>query len=866
MKKIYKYLTLFLSIFISLSVIPTFSSFIEERGQTTITDPANELAINVEYYVKNDGSWIDYPDGVVEAVPGTLVNLEGSTKLSDVYRNYYNKYNVGDEFDHREEESGNYIYDVFYVCTAKSTSGSIITTYHFSYETRRKIIKIKGSTYDLEKSKTFYISRNSSFNADLLETNYYYFTDKTFKTRFDFGKNINTATTIFGVRYINESNSDLSDFLTNTHGTVSVYDGNLGGSSGSGSNYNVATDPKYFGNNVFLDETITPSDSNISFLLGSGNTGNNPEGELGTSDDYNLNHKTNDGTLNLSNNSPVLKVVLNGDLTINGTLTLGAQTGNNASDNNQSYINGAYTSIDLNGHNLIINGTLNVYGEIKDSLGTGTIILNNNSKIYALMSFTDGRGGNQTIWGYGKGHVPFTDYRFPYITAKIRCNYGSTFVGYTKLYLGRLGGSAIPFTLLGNNGYISWVGEPSDYILITPYVVDSLSAVAYTNNLFNYRYKIGVYAKLKFNDIGNAVTVAPGEFMGITVKGEVTIQLSRVNFPISSFFDIYLYNYSNIEIPYLAVFYPGSSLYVDNTSSLTFSFINNRVYEDNSVVTKHISGYTADLAGGIVSLNHSLDFYNSFTLTTISVGLYGISAYFNYINTNNIVIEGNINFVDGNEGKYILSGKMLINSTLIDKIISEKSKLQTYHLINNQNYSLWFNTMEQAFEPSNDGISYTRISHYQILPLIVKGHGYIMDYSNNLKGEFIEGSDLIKVNNDYYFLSSDDFMYGTSNSSQDSQISKNVYVNKATAVDLNKNAVFDGTNYYAYYCGAYVKCGGITFDENLFTYGEVTTNLGKYFSNESLAVVSDGTYSAFKLQWNDNSKQWDNKSTMSISG
>ena len=91
MKKIYKYLTLFLSIFISLSVIPTFSSFIEERGQTTITDPANELAINVEYYVKNDGSWIDYPDGVVEAVPGTLVNLEGSTKLSDVYRNYYNK-------------------------------------------------------------------------------------------------------------------------------------------------------------------------------------------------------------------------------------------------------------------------------------------------------------------------------------------------------------------------------------------------------------------------------------------------------------------------------------------------------------------------------------------------------------------------------------------------------------------------------------------------------------------------------------------------------------------------------------------------------------------------------------------------------
>ena len=879
MKRLNKYIVLLIILGLPISVLPGLSSFMEKYNETSVNDVSNEIKVSVEYYVKNDGSWLDYPNGVEEVIAGSSESLEGDTMLSDVYRNYYNKYNVGDTFEHKEEISGDYIYDVYYVCTAKSTSGFLGQTFHFTYETRRKPIKIKGVTYDLENTSEFYIARNSSFDVNRLDTVYYYFTDKTFATRFDFNTIITSSIAIYGVRYIQNENDDLSTFLSNTYGTISLYDSALGGKSGSGSNYNVSSDPNYFGNNVYLGETITPSDSNINLLLADGTTGNNPEGALGSQDEYNANHNKADATLNLNNNTKNLSLVLNGDLTINGTLIVGADTGNNGSSSSNSYINGCYTSIDLNGHNIYVNGQLKVFGEIKDTIGTGQIIVNESAEMYALMSYTDGRGGNQTIWGYGKGQTPFSDYRFPYITTKIRLNYNSSFTGYVKINLGSLGGSAVVFRLLGtvsnNNSYIVWTGDNYDYIDILPYYITSLNSSTYTNNLYNMRVKVDVFADLKFLNVSSMASMKTG-MAGIYLETDFPLYMSRINFPISTFFDINVLEDSNIEIPYLAVFYPGSSLYVGKDAKIVFSYINNYQYSELTVektflgmgLKKTLPGSTKNLAGGILTFEKNFTYRNSYSHSSFSGGIYGISEYYNkYVSSSSVVIEGEIDFSSGANGKYILSGKIELNDNLISKIEDNKNMVQTYYSFDIQFGSTWFDTGSLTSHSNDKSVTVT--TSFSVLPLISNNLAYIIDSNNNINGLYIDNMDAIVNGDTYYFLIGDDYLYGSNNSDQDSQISYNVNIVSSNNVDLTKKVFVDSNNNcYLYYAGTYVKAEGISYSGNQFVYADkVGINLGKFISNEGNVTITDtsvSSFSSFKVIYDTNNNEWKKTTTIKV--
>ena len=566
-------------------------------------------------------------------------------------------------------------------------------------------------------------------------------------------------------------------------------------------------------------------------------------------------------TLSLTNNTKTLNITLLGDLIVNGNLTVGAKTGNlTDSGELQSYIIGNYASIDLNGHDLIVNGTLRVFGEIKDSKNTGKIVVNNGGELYFLMSYTDGRGGNHTIWGYSKEQSSFTDYRFPYISSKILLNYGSRVRAYTKFNLGQLGGSAATFNLLGTetqNYYLTWCGDSNDYIEIIPYSVGNITNSNFLNRFYNYRYKIDIYEDLQFNNAYTTVQFSVSALI-FNLKGSIDIYLSRVNFPISSFFDINILSDSKILLPYKIILYPGATLFVDENASLEFSYINNFTYERVSFEgIKHIPEVTKNLSGGIISYNYSFDKYSNPSISSIGVGLYSstYSSYFtNYFNVNSANILGNIIFNSGNSEKYVFSAEINLSLNDLNIIKNNRDKVQTYYSLGQQNNDVWFSGISEA-TPGNDN-AIVRVNSYLTLPLISNGSAYLISDSFSLsEGNYDNQNNIIEKDNEYYFVAGSDTVLEDNNSNQDNPIDTTVMIIKAEYINKEIQAVYGNGNFYVYYCGTYVKANenDLRLEGNsiIIVNDTVTINLGKFFSNSS---KTSANYNEFGLRFSN--KMW----------
>lgn len=864
MKK--KFNFIFLLTILTFSIFPSlgYSSFIEKPSDSTFQD--SNRNINVTFNIYNYGRYYEeITNGESEEVEGQGLNLSGY--LGEV-RQLYNTYNVGDElggdYARVRIQEGLEVYEYYYVCSNK---------YMDRWNTRYNFVapryRVKVGEYilrhsdDVINSYNYSIKAGSKINVNLFDelNDTIWFNDLSFTTLFDFSNVINQETIIYGLRSENnESIADItaSNIINNNSGSLKLYDASFN-ISATGNSYNVSTDINYFNNILFLNAATIQSGANVDLLAENDSTGNNPEGSLGNQDDIRSNHSNSDSTLSLTNNTKTLNITLLGDLTINGNLTVGAKTGNlTDSGELQSYIIGNYASIDLNGHNLIVNGTLRVFGEIKDSKNTGKIVVNNGGELYSLMSYTDGRGGNHTIWGYSKEQSPFTDYRFPYISSKILLNYGSRVRAYTKFNLGQLGGSAATFNLLGTdnqNYYLTWCGDSNDYIEIIPYSVGNITNSNFLNRLYNYRYKIDIYGDLQFNNAYTTVQFSVSALI-FNLNGSIDLYLSRVNFPISSFFDINVLNDSKILLLYKIILYPGATLFVDENASLEFSYINNFAYERVSFEgIKHIPEVTKNLSGGIISYNYSFNKYSNPSISSIDVGLYSstYSSYFtNYFNVNSANILGNIIFNSGNSEKYVFSGEINLSLNALNSIKNNSNMIQTYYSLGQQNNDVWFSGASEAIAAGNDN-AIVRVNSYLTLPLISNGSAYLISDSLSLsEGNYDSQNNIIEKNNEYYFVAGSDTVLEDNNSNQDNPIDTTVTIIKAEYINKEIQAVYENGKFYVYYCGTYVKANGLRLEGNsiiIIANDTVTINLGKFFSNSS--KVSDN-YNEFSLRFSNN--------------
>ena len=371
------------------------------------------------------------------------------------------------------------------------------------------VIKTREAPVDSISIHSLKVNRGDVISpCDLAIDNYKqysYYSDSKFTTLFDFSKPVTRNMDIY-IKYY-EGDSVLTQFINSqVKGTHSIYDSSRGGSKGQ---YDVSSDFTYetgVGCD-YLNATTVASGVTINFTYLDNQLYPTPNTDaIADGDDAKQNHRDAQSNVALDyydnqyigNNNCSVMIRLNGDLTVKGTLNIGAKVGGVNSDTHFSEIIGAYSQLDLNGHDLIIDGgTVNCYGSILDRTGGGRVLVKNSGTIMGLMTVTDAKGGNQITYGYGKGQSPFDEYRLAYIEAPIVAYYGTTIKAYLKLDIGSLGISNIYANIIGPVGssVFSWGTKKSDddCLEIIPYINKNL----YPSNVANPTYK-SVYTKMYY--------------------------------------------------------------------------------------------------------------------------------------------------------------------------------------------------------------------------------------------------------------------------------------------------------------------------------------------------------------------------------
>lgn len=753
-------------------------------------------------------------------------------------------------------------------------------TYQFTYTVAwfswtKTVVKTKEKPVDNHSSTTLKVARNSFIKPFELPVagfeKYTYFSDSSYSTLFDFSKPIKANTSIY-LKYC-EGRSSLSEFLNGkTSGTYAIYDS---GKGGSGSGYDIFSDFVYetAGGFDYINDATVASGTTINFVYSdnkvcpSPNTGAIEDGDGSSHRDSQANV-----ALDYYNNQYIgtnhcsLMVRLNGDLTVKGTLNIGAKVGGVSSNVTFSQIIGEYTQLDLNGHDLIIDGgTVNCYGSIVDRIGGGKMLIKNKGKIMGLLTVTDGRGGNQMTYGYGKGQSPFDEYRFAYIEAPIVAMHGTTVTGYLKLDLGGLGISNIYANIIGESGssVFSWGNKKNadDRIEIIPYINTNLYPSQVSGQSGNTVYLKMYYYRYKYifccDVILNSQIPLKATIHKI-VKKDVEIDWARIGVPIPPFFDLLLSSGYQMTLKAKALLLPGCSFFTEKNSVLFFDPGEVIKYDDvkinvPAVVEAYIKGETTRNRGGLMAYDRSFYTYNGASHKNQDTGVYAQKTYWKYTRPSNHMIMGDVFIRDMPDSyKYLISGPISFSKKSIG-VVENSPYVQTYDIKGEQNGSLWFNGENRTYESS-----YNLITSFNTLPLISNSKAYIKDSNLNLKGTFDSVTRLFNASNGkkYFLWTKNDFL--KDGSAPGNQNSLTDYDVKPTIVEgeLNNQIVKAANTYYLNYKGVFVPI--LDSLNPGTTYSNVTASIRKFCSNNSTKLYVDSSkYDKVKLSFNATNKMWE---------
>ena len=285
------------------------------------------------------------------------------------------------------------------------------------------------------------------------------------------------------------------------------------------------------------------------------------------------------------------------------SITLGAVTGyaGNKKDKNwigiqdampqrfyQGIILKNYTSLDLNGYDLIAgpNTTLDAWGYVTDSVGTGTIVLESGSTMYTPFVVEDHYREDHMPTAYIYNANPFYMYRCPYIDCNLRIKVGANFNGKYRLAFGKDVFISGDFQLFG-----SGTGSDSSRNLFQIDAKDSnLEAyverkVVDNSSLFggnsmntmiksNWAYKkveLSFYnLDVTFNKFNDLWTDEDG--INIKISGQsFKINTDKYPFVLSPYYNLYFYNCS-VYLNQLIIVLPSSYIYFDKSSSLNLGY------------------------------------------------------------------------------------------------------------------------------------------------------------------------------------------------------------------------------------------------------------------------------------------------------
>lgn len=678
--------------------------------------------------------------------------------------------------------------------------------------------------------------------------NYGFYSDANYGELFDFTKAISEDTQIYA-RFI-QTDTDISNTISNLNTTeYKLHDSYRGG---SGSGYDVSTDPAYDEKTktLFLDSATVKSGSTLDLTYGAeelyatpieGNVPSSSVANHTTTTDYAIatDYKS---TTYCDDEFCSLNIQLIGDLTIKGTLNIAAKTGGYNASTYYSYIIGYYAEIDLNGHNLIVDGgQVFALGVIKDSIGTGNVIVKNNGTITGTCSISDGRGRDQTVLGYSKRQTPFAEYRFPYIQANCIFYNGTTLRAYTKMHFNELGVNNVYFNVIGttqNTSLFKWnSSNASGYILYQPYKIEALSTPANSTiykNMYNWRTKFDINDDIILNgslELSVSLTVSSN-----TVSG--TFDLARVDSPIPPFWDIVVESGKHFELQSKMTLYPGSSFLSKEGSYVDFKYLGSKTYSTISktalTVSLVIQGETRYICGGIMAYGNRIT-DAAYASTGFGVGVFAQSTYWTYIKPSNVRIEGEVTFdssintsVSTNDGKYLLSGPINLSSSALNTIKNNRNYLKTYdakaELYGGFLYNADYHELNEQYE---------KATAYNVVPLMSGSKAFIIDNNHLMTGTYNIQTGVFQDDYDMskYMLQMDTDMYedGSSQSNQGSKIDRAVSIVSIAQVLNNKIVKTNDSSYYAFLSGLFVPVLG-TVDEST-TYTSIRVNARKFMSN-----------------------------------
>lgn len=456
-----------------------------------------------------------------------------------------------------------------------------------------------------------------------------------------------------------------------------------------------------------------------------------------------------------------INVVLQSDLVVDGgTLSLTSVLGYaSTGSTTQQLISGEFVTLDLNGYTVRVQngGTINGYGMIYNTKDTGGIIVENGTLITPFCVY-DFKGGTYLLTAYNNGVMPFTNYFAPYLACE------SVFYNQGKL----VGEASLCVQTLTTkySTKINFIGNPSDgkeyfIALKNGYVVRRTEN--FFNNFATFQRNINVRVydyvgpdyreKLIFTDdpassvknLDGTLFAKSGKCsvdinsLSLTLQGK-TAQLKYVDFPISSFFDIELYN-TNIYFGISFVFLPSSSFYCDRDSVIKMGY-SSTDYSD--------SGYYI-MARINVMDEYSKDFayYNGSART----GGGGLSQYLNRkliydTECPKIKIDGTFEFDTGssvlnmnkNYAYYTIGGKIECSDAALEAICRN---------------SAYIKTVGRFFFPFlvSDGDATDSAIKYCSRPLYSGNKAYFQKEGETdvRVGDYSEEKNLIRYEGGYYF-------------------------------------------------------------------------------------------------------------------
>ena len=376
-------------------------------------------------------------------------------------------------------------------------------------------------------------------------------------------------------KYINNETSVLSNDMSSS---LNVYPKDLGSTSNRYYLSSYGNEIKYSLNilsgakiNVFFDDAGTTP------ITGSSSSENSD---------------TVDITFKYVSNS-VIKVVLDSNIIIDGgELRINSWLGGNTGALQAQITKPNYVSLDLNGYNIILrnNGVLSGYSIIYNSRNTGGIICEYGTIYtpYLIYGFTT--GGLTAIY-WANSISPFNNYLCPYLSVETLFTKNGKLVGQTSMYA-NLSINSTNMGLIGNDtnsliqikdGFLIRRSTPYNQIFTDDSLINSAidfysylntsyrEEIIFTNNPKEHLKWI-YYEGLDFYKSDRCISTINKLTLEVDVKiTQLNANMKYVDFPISSFLDIYMYN-TDFDLSFSLAFMPGSSFYSDEYSVIKFLY------------------------------------------------------------------------------------------------------------------------------------------------------------------------------------------------------------------------------------------------------------------------------------------------------